>query len=499
MITYAGIALTPPTDPDVIAYLDRWYALNYLNEHMHPAYQAHGMSRLPVPTPPQRRPPRPGVLSWPTGASRWGEFHEFVSYDQLVSIRTAVGDANLDVHDLTMTDGAGGSITASMMFLTARPVLQLNNGAGDYYLLTLVDYRFFWNQVGGINVAPGASWTALINNIFASIGIDTLTVSTIHADYDVPVLYRWNRSFGPLGLKVDAIGNIIGLRLARDLLQAPLAYGTASFFNPADAKAIHDANWTGFSARLLTGGRFNPEDIARGLPYYARVVFPGDEVTHRDISLVSLAIAEAGAVEGIIGAYPQIFGGLEQWRGSTVLTAYATQAATDWYKWQLYSLVDATFRGIVPWVPSGLEDSIEWVHGVGDEAIFTRVIHPPLSDYSGWGDLQPDQQMPTITGPIDLTAASGVAGEILLSWTLGGGADATSCHVFYRGGPSSLTGWRPYPNASTTFAATSPVSVTGLNSGSSYTFTVRFVYPYGDGQQGNKLGPYSSVVTAVAP
>lgn len=395
MLSYAGVALTAPTDSDVQAHLDRWWMEHRLDEWVHPGFQSPDMDRLPIPVPPRREPPNPGVLSWPSGASRWASFHHFATQAQVNAIRAAVGTSPA-AKPLVITDGGTNTRTADMFLVGVRPVLQHSaDGSADYWLLTLVDERYFWWMKGDQSApAAPASWTALLTSLFSSVGVASPTIDTVPSGYGTPDADRWNVGYRPIPLLIDAACRTVGLRVIRTLA------GAVKAVNYATANAQDDANWAAVGTELLTGGRATGADVARGLPATVAVVFPGATPVTDSRSLDSVALAVAGGVHGVGGAKGQIVADMPATASSGDRASYRDQAAADWYKWQ-FALTDAVFRRAVDWVPTGLEDRIEWVHDSGVQGdgplIVTRVVRPPWGDAAMYGGQAPPEPPPPPT------------------------------------------------------------------------------------------------------
>jgi len=391
MLSYAGVALTPPTDPDVRAHLDRWWMEHRLDEWEHPGYFAPDISRLPIDYHPRREPPSPGVLSWPNGASRWAVFHHFATQAQVDAIRAAVGTsptAKPLVIDTRTTD---------MYLVGVRPVLQHSaDRAADYWLLTLVDVRFYWWQKGDQS-APSApaSWSDLLTGLFTAVGASP-TIDSIPSEYGTPDVGRWDVGYRPIPLLIDAACRTVGLRVVRRL------DGTVKAVSYDTAQDQDDANWGSVGSELFTGGRATGADVARGLPATVAVVFNGASPAVGTKTLASLALSVAAGVNGVSGAVGQIVADMPSTASSGDRNDYRDQAAADWYSWQ-FALTDAVFRSAVAWVPTGLEDRVEWVHDPGVQGdgplIVTRVIRPPWGDANVYGGPADGGGTTTVTPP----------------------------------------------------------------------------------------------------
>lgn len=439
MLSFAGVSLSI-SSAKLRKACEDWWFINRMNYSSHPAYQSSNfMGTFPTPQAQKRIPPELGVLSWPNSASRWATFYYFVTGDQMQQIRnicyaTPFGSVNplggidatsgLPSGFLVMDDGNGGFILSSppfsgfpkgpfMRLLPPRPVFQSGSDPKQWvWLLALVDDRFFWWQRFGTGrYYSNTGWIGLLNSALGFIGINYALPVAIQTDYNQPegpVWWTLDELHSDRAIPMLADAQIA--RIGRRVLFAPsdTTFMTCTVQDPATAAPQDAAQWTSFSPQLISGGRLQVGDIAQSVvPYQVSVVFmyiPDiDDFPQRvDVTLTSLSLsayagfAGVGGTGGSISNLPNVI--LSSGMGPrydlsptdymTAITAYATQLATDWYSWQL-SLTDATFRGIIPWQPTGFEDRIEWVHPFDkddpDQSILTRVIRREFSDENLYG------------------------------------------------------------------------------------------------------------------
>lgn len=367
MITYAGIPVTPPSDADQLAAA-YWHG-HRVWEFNHQGYAAPSIGHLPIPAGPNSEPPRVGVLSWPTGASRWAACHLMITGAQLALVRTAVG-ATPSAKTLRLDDGNGGAVSPSMWMLPPRAISQRGDDK-EYYLLTLVDDRWWWWQAGEASVNDFATWVELLTALFAAVGV-VATITAPHADYLTPDVNRWSVN-GPVPPVIDAACRQVGLRVVRRL------DGSVHVVDYTAAAAADDVRWTAVRERVLAGGRFLGADLGRASPASVDVRFPDGPVGN--VTLASLALSGYSGVNGapdkkaLIDADPT--GASDGQRD-----ALATRAAGDYYKWFL-SLTDCTLRGLYAGDPTGLDDRVEWVHH--PTALVTRLLRPEWSDRNVYG------------------------------------------------------------------------------------------------------------------
>lgn len=375
MITYGGIPLGGSTShsSQLNALLAEWWHQQGIREFSHPGYHTYGIDHLPIPAPPQPECPRPWVLSWPTGASRWATFHAIVTGDQLTSIIGGQGSPRT----LQVSDGTRWAEPA-MWLLPPRPIGQVEDA--DYYLICLVDDRYWWWQQCGLPASNPASWTALLADLFTSVGVSA-SLPTIPAAYGTPDPVRWAVGFKPLPLLIDAACTTVGLRVIREL------NGQVTVTTAATAQSADQSQWDLMKEDCLTGGRATKIMIGQSVPASVRVVFTGpvsQGAGIEDRTLASLGLATFAGITPVPGKVATVNADMSA-DDLAGYMAYATQAATDYYQWCL-SLTDATFRGIVPWRPTGLEDRIEWDHS---DKIFTRVFRTVTADRNTYGDSRP--------------------------------------------------------------------------------------------------------------
>jgi len=237
---------------------------------------------------------------------------------------------------------------------------ELTQTTPDYsrrlYLVTLVDRRYYWwLRPLSYTFEPGDSWETLLESVYSAMGGVGLTVDPVAAAYGDPQPLRWTVRNRPLPLVMDAAVASCGLRLAY--------YGddTARAIGPRAAYQVSVSQHLGFygNGDLVLGGLANLPSTSGNLPEAVSVTFWGDVPTATSNTLASLALPEFGSYVGNAGA--KAFVGVDQRAGQTTPApaSVATQVATDYYLWWL-SLVDATYRGVQPAEPTGLEDRIEW-------------------------------------------------------------------------------------------------------------------------------------------
>jgi microcystin-dependent protein len=372
-ITFGGIDVTPA--PFAADAVERWWHLHRIRESAVPGGRATTTYHLPTGPEAENECPRPGVLHWPTGAARWATCHLLVTGDELAELRALGATA-----DLVLSDGRQTVTAAGMRQLPARPVSQRGDGR-ELYLVTLVDERWDWWSAGAA-IAPTApaSWNSLLASLFSLVGV-TATIGTIPAAYSQPTPERWALDAVPVPLILDAAARQCGLKIVRTLA------GAVECQTYTDAAAADASRWTTHRYEVMAGGRLAVADIGRSVPASVDVYFRGGAGLTENRALADLT-TDFGTATGYADRVGYIHAEPPAYTQESEREAYADQAATDWYNWQL-SLTDATFRGFRVLEPCGLDDAVEWVL-TGTETA-TRVLRPPFGDCNIYGDWSRDQ------------------------------------------------------------------------------------------------------------
>lgn len=356
-------------------------------------FHTAGTQHLPRPSP-DPGPPRLGVLRWPTGASRWATFWHLVRDDQLAAIRTSIGGTPAPA-TLSISDGRDGyEITPAMWMLPPVPVCDVlpadlpapgpvwptspptaPAAANRLWLICLVDDRYWWWRRHGTNAmtATPATWADFFASLLTQCGA-TGTADPIPSAYKTPT-GRWVVGAEPWPVLLDAAAASVGCRVVRGL------DGTVKVRRAVAARGDLDSNWTLWAADVIGGGRLSRYDLGRAVPAKVASIFyassPAAEVA------VSVALSSitggAGVGVGVPGGEARVWPDMAASASSGDRTACAGEAAADYYRWAVLPDVAATFRGAVPWEPTGLEGFVEWETGTaGDgERVLTRVILPP--------------------------------------------------------------------------------------------------------------------------
>lgn len=377
MISFAGIDLTPPAAGHTIA-AEYWHS-HCIDEWEHQAYLMADIQHLPGPYPPVRRPPRIGTLHWPTGASRWGICHLVATGPQRAAIEMLLGTAPT-AQPLVFNDGTT-SITTSMYLLAPRPIVQ--HGANEWYLLTLVDDRWWWYQSGDNFPSSFGSWTNLITSLFSAVGVSP-TIDSIPSEYLTPNPDRWNTGRPSIPLMIDAACRQVGMRVVRRL------DGTVHVQNYTTSSTEDTNRWNSVFGSVLAGGRLTGAALGRSCPASVDTLFFDD--TTVNTTLTSLAITDFDGVAGVAGKSARIDADPIP-ANVTQRNDYATQSAIDYYSWFL-AKTDATMRAVLSINSTGLDDCVEWDQWA-DGRMVTRIVRPEWSDRNIYGT---ETESPTAEG-----------------------------------------------------------------------------------------------------
>lgn len=350
---------------------------------------------------------RLNTLIWPTGASRWAQFHGIVNEEQLKQIRTntggAPGPASLEMSWYDDKDQLVDRITPSMYMLAARPLDQLILGGDEadsgfishgLYLLSLVDARYFWwyKSTAVITVTEGTTtWSQLFTSLGTAIGA-AITVDSVASAYLKPsASLTAQYEFTPPML--DAVAYNVGQRIVRAL------DGTVKSQSASSASTALTANLALPAARSRRGGgkyaydpAKTPNDLNAMAPATVRVLYPkadcglltGEWYTSSTKTLAALALAEFGTATGVAGIEKTFhcsctadFTGGSGPVNSTELAALTTQIATDYYRFAPQA-VDVKYTGIVSFASEAQSDRIEWAYREGD--VSSRILPTPTND-----------------------------------------------------------------------------------------------------------------------
>lgn len=396
-LTYGGIPLLVPT-PELAAWIESNISTADVNEFARPFWPGGVHHDWPVPTHRDaNRTIKLNRLYWPRGAARWAVGHFLATDGQLNAIRRqATAGGTHTALTLIMAEGQSTirKIAPSLYMLPARPLQQLvgvdKKQAEGLWLITLVDERFYWwERSGTVAINDGVTtWAQLYTAIGTALGV-TITADTVAAEYLLP-----SKEFAAhpqcLPLMLDAVAASVGHKIIRKL------DGTVHAQGPTTAKASFVQQRPTLSPRQA-GGEFAfdvnkpPTDLAALVPSSVTVkfqrkdddVFAGASYNVQK-TLASLSLGDYRGITGRDATQVIHCGAVAAYTASvlgngTELGTLATAIARDWYLWRLARL-DWKAAGILPWVPEGLHDHVEWSFASGDMS--TRIQRPEWNDIS---------------------------------------------------------------------------------------------------------------------
>lgn len=347
---------------------------------------------------PFRHPVRPrlrvGTFFYPTGASRWGEYHGLVdqnSYKAMVNAAYAGSRANANKFAI-FDDVQNWGFSTPMYMLPPRPLANFT-GSSSLWLVTLVDERFYfhWRSTGILSIDSDTTWSDLFTSLGSSLSID-LTPDDIDEVYGQPEPDSdLNAIMENPALLLDAVAANVGQVVVR---RYSGKFVTMNFDTSVEQAT---ANWGLLNTSLAGGDLFqilNPPfaqfapsygtpnaNIAALLPSQFVVTFPkwnknqfylGDNSEHlrgpingTDVyaSTVNLSdLPTYGAFAGVNGmkvfhdtAKAIISDDPDTPDNKDALDILAQEIAFDWCNYQS-NPTDITFPGLVPWIPEGLDD-----------------------------------------------------------------------------------------------------------------------------------------------
>jgi len=388
MLSFAGIQLPEQSGP-VLERLGL-LSLQDLFDFTRVTSPGSALATLGWPSQARSRQPRLGSLWWPQGASRFAIGFFLVTNNELAPIRTAVySSPGVSAPQNFVINDGKRSLTTSLYMLPPRRLTQIA-GNDDSWLMPLVDARYWWwDSASKISVTGGTTaWTDLYSSIAGGIGI-ALSVDAISGSYLTPP-GDFGVGYDHLPVLLDAVARTLGQRIVRDFA------GNVRAWNVTASQTQLATNFSTANNGLLAGGAMNVVsgsniDLPSLVPSSVTVVFrrqgstgtrPFDQKNYQ-VTLASLGLPEFAGVTGTAGSFLLRSRQTADWDASSVpdndadLSAYATQAATDWYRYAT-SAMDATYSGVLNWTPEGLTDSLEFFHR--DEMVYTRVQRQPWNE-----------------------------------------------------------------------------------------------------------------------
>lgn len=482
-LSFAGVVF-PLDGPEARRVIDERVALDELQESIAlpdwPVWPSVRLQGAGLPNYGWRPRPRLGTFFYPSGATRWAEFHGLATTTQKDLMVAAVLSASAQPvpgsfvvrADADAGDAlAQGGISTQLYLLPPRPLTVVDGGLDGLWLITLVDERWYWQyrSAGIVHPSAGTTWAALFAQLASALTI-TLDVGTIDSVYGVPSEDSplWSNHENAAGL-LDAVAWNVGKLVVRNL------DGSYTLQTPASARVV----LAGQRGALLLGGgdplAADAGPVSRPaqaiLPARVTVSFPRfvvnqswvdtrdsrDRVvpSHGDVYVKEVTLADAGYAQyqGHAGskvlhdsarAYYNDAGDLTPINQSE-LDNLAVRLARDCYDAQLAG-VDETYPGIRAWTPEGLSD-ILWVYR-GD-ACYTRVQRKPwnfgVSEYqheftgTGPGTNPPPGTVTSVGLELPASVFTVAGSPVTTSGTLSGTFNEQAANRFFAA-PVSVAG-----------------------------------------------------------
>jgi hypothetical protein len=330
-----------------------------------------------------------GKLVWPAGADRFAVGWFIANATQFAAI-----GATGQLLPLILSEGerpGAQQIQTNLWFLSALPIT-FQSTLGQLWLLTLVDSRYWWReQAALITVTAGTTtWANLYTAIGAALAVtiaaDVVPPAYLHPDGEL------TSNYDSLSQQLDAVAANCGSRVYRKL------DGTVYSIGSATAVTLEAANLAAAAAsgrQLLAGGDIAPPAVPGSVNVaFRRANAYTAESSYAPTSL-RYAVAVTSATAGATGTNPVVAARLVHDNAvahftfatdasmpaapdnATELTSLATQIATDYYGWAA-AMPERVYGGLVPWVPGGFADGVEWTHRAGE--MTTRIRRAPWND-----------------------------------------------------------------------------------------------------------------------
>ncbi len=377
MISYGGVNLT--SDAATLAVAEARLSLADLKEWARRSFPGR-LATLGLDWLGREERPVYNRLVWPVGASQFAYGHFLCTTADLAILRPQAYIAGvLTALPLVLNDGnPGRSFTASLLMLPPRPLGQCGT-AGDQYLLTLVDSRYFWwETAGSVAVTAGVTtWVQLFAAIGTALGV-SITVDPIPAAYLNPPA-DFNTYFEYLPPQLDAAARSVGMKV---IVRTD---GTVHVVSAATAAMTFIGNLA--LNPIVAGGLIDltndtTSDLGGVLPSVVEVAFPTVDASNNPtgtstgvaVALSSLSLSQYSGATTFLGQHLLRCSAGAGPSNTAQITALANQMASDWYQWQA-ARPDVAYNGVCPWVMSGMEDRVEWTHHAS--ALTTRVQRPP--------------------------------------------------------------------------------------------------------------------------
>lgn len=340
----------------------------------------------------------PGKLWWPTGASRFGVYTGIADKETVDFWRADVeGETDTVTRvsgQFNMTDRNNEMIQKEMYLLPPRP-LPFYLTAKPSYIITLVDYRYWWwfRNTPDLSDNPVADWHELFELFRTTLGYDATEwhFTTPNAKYQYPGDLLAMASHIPIAILMDAAAWSIGCRVVVDFdIPETATLGKVYIMPLADSITNRNAAFPG--KEVLSGGYYDMrsastplKDASCILPYKTTVSFERVDPDTGEVIGRTPYTFKTSDISGFEGY--SLF-------GETVIydTAQTTSSAStdsrlndlaqliveDYLGHEAEANINVTLAGIRYLYPSGLFDAIEFCEYVDDQTEYE-----PIPDGAG--------------------------------------------------------------------------------------------------------------------
>lgn len=441
---------------DLVDELNKMIDDRYLNEFNLDGYnrKTDALARNVGPLP----NPRIGDFYYPMGATRWACFRGLATSSQVKEMETATVGGSAALFKMqalpigpNADSAASYTISTNLRMLPPRPLAELGGAYDGLFLVTLVDERYWWNNVVTYHPTTASTWADVLSTLATALGV-TLSYGSIDAVYGTPDpdSQLWVSQENAAVL-LDAVCYNLGRVFVRGL------DGTYTLRQASEAATRVTTNLTDLQARTAGGDLFYsgtdltnllnsrntavpagydvtfPKYVLEPIPHYFNTRYGVDrppawwEDSYGDVNTIHVPIGSGGSYASGLSGYSNNI--LQTTAKSIYDTeananlsgtalnqsgchALALQLAKDRYDWTLGYALDVVFPGIVLWTPDGFHDII-WRYSERSRQASTRVMKTAWNQFPYMF-----QQTVPLSGSY---FASGVGGHSVPLTVFGGG------------------------------------------------------------------------------
>jgi hypothetical protein len=422
-LTYGGVPFSLDV-PEIIQFIEESIPLDDLRETILPENPVSGsiaknLSGLAIPFHPKRHEWKIGRLFYPTGLTRWGEFHGLMTTTQIKQVEQQLynsdGSPKLlpfvmrsDVANAKDTLSSGG-IQTNMFMLPPRYLggwgSSKNSGGpspwDELWLVTLVDDRYAGSYTAAQKIQPDGvmTWDTIIATLAAALGITiNPALPAIDAVYGKPSqdspLWSMYESAAYL---LEACAQNVGRSVVRNFdgtyaMPKYIDSGNAVISAPPMTLAGGDMYFSGFAK--TRPNLVLPATMTVTFPKFLQNVGyidtrdPSDKLkqSYGDVWVETVTLSQAGTPwNTLTGKGTRTLHDTARAcytnktdptpNNEAVLRNLAIRMVQD-YLASLEIAIDIVWPGIRAWVPEGLHDIIWTYRGVPEQAS-TRVLRKP--------------------------------------------------------------------------------------------------------------------------